>query len=129
MPLHGEWKVTGGGPDFPVVPVVACVVAFAVVSALAVILLWLAVVAMVVIAVAVPVAVMMRRRYPDYSPAVAAQGAALRAEQAAALRAEVAAPKVSVVEHHHYMHPLPGVTGGDASWAPLVRGTVEHKEK
>lgn len=36
------------------------------------------------------------------------------------------APKVSVVEHHHYVHT--GETAGEASWAPLVRGAVEHME-
>jgi hypothetical protein len=113
-------------PSFPVAQVVACVVAFAVVSALAVILLWLAVAAMVVIAVAVPVAVLMRRRYPDYSPSVAAQGAALRAEQAAALRAEAAPPRV--VEHHHYVHPLPGATAAGTDWVPLIRGAVIKEE-
>jgi hypothetical protein len=38
------------------------------------------------------------------------------------------APKVSVVEHHHYVHTLPGETAGEASWAPLVRGAVEYME-
>jgi hypothetical protein len=112
---YGEFETSG--PGLPVLPVVVLVLAFAVVSALATILLWLAAILLVLLGFAVAVAVWMRRRYPDYSPSVA--------EQAAALHAEVTASKAKVVEHHHYIHPLPGATAGEASWAPLVRGTVE----
>jgi len=119
MPLHGTWKVTGGGgPDIPVVPAVAAVMAVAIAGWLATVLLILAIVFAVLAVLLVGAAVMMRRRYPDYSPSVA--------RQAAALRADMARP--AVVEHHHYVHTLPGETAGEASWAPLVRGTVEHKE-
>jgi heme/copper-type cytochrome/quinol oxidase subunit 2 len=119
MPLHGTWQVTGdGGPDIPVVPAVAAVMAVAIAGWLATIVLILAVIFAVLAVLLVGAAVWMRRRYPDYSASVA--------EQAAALRADMAKP--AVVEHHHYVHTLPGETAGEASWAPLVRGTVEHKE-
>lgn len=122
MPLHGTWKVTGGGPDIPVLPVAAAVVATAATLAflawLAAHMLAVAIIAAVVIAALVAGCRWMRRRYPDYSPSVA--------RQAAALRADMARP--AVVEHHHYVHTLPGETAGDASWAPLVRGTVDHME-
>jgi hypothetical protein len=119
MPLHGTWKVTGGGgPDIPVVPAVVAVVAVAIASWLATILLILAVAFAVLAVVLVAAAVMMRRRYPDYSPSVARQAAALRADMA----------KPAVVEHHHYVHTLSGEHAGEASWAPLVEGVVEYME-
>jgi hypothetical protein len=119
MPLHGTWKVTGGGgPDIPVVPAVAAVMAVVIAVALAEILLILAVVFAVLAVLLIAAAVWMRRRYPDYSPSVAEQGKALRADMA----------RPAVVEHHHYVHTLPGEPAGEASWAPLGRGTVEHKE-
>lgn len=119
MPLQGTWKVTGGGgPDIPVGPVVGAVLVVALAVWLATVLLILAVVLTVLAGLLVAAAVMMRRRYPDYSASVARQAAALRADMA----------KPAVVEHHHYVHTLPGATAGEASWVPLVRGTVEHKE-
>lgn len=115
MPLHGTWKVTGGGsPDIPVIPVAALVLASALAVWLATVLLVLAVIALVLLGVMVAVAVWMRRRYPDYSEALA--------EQAKAVRADMAAPKV--VEHHHYVHTLPGTTAEGVSWALPLRDAV-----
>jgi hypothetical protein len=120
MPLHGTWKVTGGGgPDIPVVPAVAAVLAVAVTVWLATILLILAVVLAVVATALVAAAVMMRRRYPDYSASVAEQGRALRADMA----------KPAVVEHHHYVHTLPGETAAETSWALPLRDAVTEIRK
>jgi hypothetical protein len=119
MPLHGTWKVTGGGgPDIPVVPAVAAFMAVAIAVALAKILLILAVAFAVLAVLLVAAAVWMRRRYPDYSPSVA--------RQAAALRADMARP--AVVEHHHYVHTLAGETAGEASWAIPLRDAVTRED-
>jgi heme/copper-type cytochrome/quinol oxidase subunit 2 len=123
VPLHGTWKVTGGGgPDIPVVPAVAAVMAVALAVWLATILLIVAVVLTVVAGLLVAVAVMMRRRYPDHSEQVAADLAVFRAEVTAP---KAARPAVTVVNNYY---TLPGETAGEASWVPLVRGAVEHKE-
>jgi thiol:disulfide interchange protein len=124
MPLHGTWKVTGGGgPDIPVVPAVAAVMAVAVAVWLATILLVLAVVLAIVAAALVAAAVWMRRRYPDYSASVAEQGRALRADMA----------RPAVVEHHHYVHTLSGEAAGEAageaSWALPLRDAVTEIRK
>ena len=113
--LHGTWKVTGGGsPDIPVIPVAALVLAAALAVWLATVLLILAVVALVLLGVLVAVAVMMRRRYPDYSEALAGQ--------AAAIRADVAAPKAApAVVNHYHLHVAPGTTAEGVSWAIPLR--------
>jgi hypothetical protein len=120
MPLHGTWKVTGGGgPDIPVVPAIAAVMAVAIASWLATVLLILAVVFAVLAVLLVAAAVWMRRRYPDYSASVAEQGRALRADMA----------RPAVVEHHHYVHTLSGETAAETSWALPVRDAVTEIRK
>lgn len=119
MPLHGTWKVTGGAPDIPVVPAIAAVMAVAIASWLATIVLILAVVFAVLAVLLVAAAVMMRRRYPDYSPSVAEQGRALRADMA----------RPAVVEHHHYVHTLSGETAEGAGWVLPLRDAVEPERK
>jgi hypothetical protein len=86
----------------------------------ATILLILAIALTVVFVVLVAVLVLLRRKLNNPADAVEL------ARQAAALRTDVTAPKV--VEHHHYVHTLPGATAGEASWAPLVKGTAEFTE-
>jgi hypothetical protein len=120
MPLHGTWKVTGGGgPDIPVVPAIAAVMAVAIASWLATVLLILAVVFAVLAVLLAAAAVLMRRRYPDYSASVAEQGRALRADMA----------RPAVVEHHHYVHTLPGETAAETSWALPLRDAVTEIRK
>lgn len=119
--MHGTWKVTGGGPEFPVVRAVALVLAAAVVYALAKILLWLGIIAVALIILAVIAAIVMRRRYPDYSPVVA--------EQAAALRAEVSAPKAApAVVNHYHLHVAPGASAEGVNWALPLRDAVNRED-
>jgi hypothetical protein len=123
--MRGKFRAAGefetSGPDIPVGPVVAAALVVALAVWLATILLILAVVLTVLAGLLVAAAVMMRRRYPDYSPSVARQGADLRAD----VTAHAPRPAVTVVNNYY---TLPGATAGEASWVPLVRGTVEHKE-
>jgi hypothetical protein len=123
MPLHGTWKVTGGGgPDIPVVPAVAAVLAVAIAVALAKILLILAVVFAVLAVLLVAAAVMMRRRYPDYSASVAEQGADLRAD------IEAHAPRPAVTVVNNYFLP-PGASAEGTSWALPLRDAVTEIRK
>jgi hypothetical protein len=78
-----------------------------------------AAVVLVLLAAAVAAWVVHSARHPGASPW---QGI-VRPPVVHQLGAEVTAPKV--IEHHHYIHPLPGVTAGEATWAPLVEGVVE----
>jgi hypothetical protein len=120
--MKGTFRAVGTfetGPSLPVGPIAAAVLAVAVAVWLATVLLILAVVLAVVAAALVAAAVMMRRRYPDYSASVAEQGRALRADMA----------RPAVVEHHHYVHTLSGETAAETSWALPVRDAVTEIRK
>jgi membrane protein implicated in regulation of membrane protease activity len=121
MPLHGTWQVTGGGPDIPVVPGIAAVMAVAIAGWLATILLILAVIFAVLAVLLVGAAVWMRRRYPDHSEQVA--------RDLASFRAEVTAPKVApAVVNHYHLHVAPGASAEGVNWALPLRDAVTEKE-
>lgn len=124
--LHGTWKVTGGsGPDIPVVPVAAAVLAVAFLSWLATHLLLLAAIAAALLAAIVAGLLLLRRHLNNPADAEALTG------QAAALYADIAehAPRPAVtVVNNYYM--LPGATakGAGRPVLPLRDAVTEIKE-
>jgi hypothetical protein len=128
--MKGTWQTDDRAPGGAGILLLAGVVilaasgAAAAVATAVVVLLIAAAVAVVLVVAALAAFLVYRARHPASLP-----------------RGIVPAPSVhelpgperpaigpQVVEHHHYIHTLPGEAAGEASWVPLVRGTVEHKE-
>jgi hypothetical protein len=129
--FQGTGETVGGSPG-PALLVIALLLlcgsggAVAAVAAAVVDALIAAVVVVVLVVAALAAFLVYLARHPGSLPRGIVPAPALH--ELPAPERPALAPKVSVVEHHHYVHTLPGEPAGDASWVPLVRGTVEHKE-
>lgn len=118
--VHGELET---GPRLPVAPLAAAVLAAALLSWLATVILLLAVIlAAMAVILAVPCFLLLRRNDRDTE---------LLAERAAELNAEVAAQRSPrAVENHYHLHLSAGADASGINWAslPIRHATATEEE-
>jgi hypothetical protein len=132
MPLHGTWKVTGGaggssGPALVVIGVLLLLGSGGAVAAVAAALVdaLIAVAVVVVLVVAALAAFLVHlARHPGAIPRIVPAPAV---HQLPAPERPAIAPKVSIVEHHHYMHVAPGADAEGVKWLPLRDAVIEKE--